>query len=332
MLVLGIETSCDETSAAILDDDKVLSNIIATQAIHEDFGGVVPEFASRAHTKTLNPIILQALKKADKSFVELDAIAVTYGPGLAGSLLVGLGVAKGLSMCQKIPFVGVNHIEGHILANFVNQQEIPYPFLCLVASGGHTLLVHVPEPLQYDIIGQTIDDAAGEAFDKVAKILELGYPGGPIIEKTALTGNARALDFPIGLAKKDNLDFSFSGLKTAVLYYAQSLTRDELLTQINDIAASFQSAVIESLLIKSIKAVKSYKCKNFILAGGVARNNTLRKRFESELGKLNVQFSVPSPEMCTDNAAMIARAGVLRMKHGQFSSNDLDVYPNLSLK
>ena len=332
MLILGIETSCDETSAAIVDDRNILSNIIATQAVHQNFGGVVPEFASRAHIQLLNPIIQKALKNATTTIDEINAIAVTYGPGLAGSLLVGLGVAKGLSLRYDIPFIGVNHLEGHILAIFADQQNITYPFLCLVASGGHTLLIHSSKPLNYEIIGQTIDDAAGEAFDKVAKILQLGYPGGPAIEKTALSGNQKAIKFPIGLEKKGTLNFSFSGLKTAVLYYAQSLEKNELVSQIPDIAASFQTAVIESLLSKSKKAIKLHNCRTFVLAGGVARNKALRLRFQSAMEKLNVDFYVPDPELCTDNAAMIARAGHIRLERGQNSSLELDVIPNLSLK
>jgi N6-L-threonylcarbamoyladenine synthase len=332
MRVLGIETSCDETSAAVVNQNEILSNIIATQAIHQNFGGVVPEFASRAHIQLLNPIIKEALKKSNTSMSKIDGIAVTYGPGLAGSLLVGLCVAKGLCIRHKIPLMGVNHIEGHILALFSNQRNIAYPFICLVASGGHTLFVFCPKHLEFKIIGQTIDDAAGEAFDKVSKILQLGYPGGPAIESTAETGDENSIKFPIGLDKKDNINFSFSGLKTAVLYYAQSLKNAELVRQLPNIAASFQNTVIESLLSKSLNAVQLYKCKSFIIAGGVARNKSLRKKFQAAMDQSDIEFYVPEPELCTDNAAMIARAGQLHLELGQNSPLDLDIVPNLTIK
>lgn len=332
MQVLGIETSCDETSAAVVDQNKILSNIIATQAIHQNFGGVVPEFASRAHIQLLNPIIKKALYEALTKIENIDGIAVTYGPGLAGSLLVGLGVAKGLSIRYGIPFIGVNHLEGHILALFANQRKISYPFICLLASGGHTLLIYCSGQLKFKVIGQTIDDAAGEAFDKVAKILQLGYPGGPAIEKTAQSANENAIKFPIGLDKKGDINFSFSGLKTAVLYYAQSLKQHELNQQLGDIAASFQNTVIESLLSKSKNALKLHNCKSFVLAGGVARNKKLRQKFQKTMNKLNIEFYVPEPDLCTDNAAMIARAGQLKLAMGQSSLFEMDIIPNLNIK
>lgn len=331
MIILGIETSCDETSAAVVDDKRILSNIIATQAIHKDFGGVVPEFASRAHIQLLNPIIRKALEEAHVDLGDIDGIAVTHGPGLAGSLLVGLGVAKGLALSTGRPLVGINHLEGHILANFANNPDIHYPFLCLIVSGGHTMLVLCEEELKYKVLGQTIDDAAGEAFDKVAKVLGLGFPGGPVVERTASNGNENAITFPIGLADKENLDFSFSGLKTAVLYHAQSLPSEELEKSKPDIAASFQKAVAEALLLKSKKAVEQTDCPLFILAGGVARNKTLRTRFENEFAAMGVEFSVPDPILCTDNAGMIARAGHIRLSNGYRSSLDLDAVANLSI-
>ena len=331
MLVLGIETSCDETSAALVDDQRILSNVIATQAVHIEYGGVVPEFASRAHIRQLTPIIRHALQEGHVSLADVDGIAVTYGPGLAGSLLVGLGVAKGLSISLSVPFIGINHLEGHILAVVADGEGPEYPYICLLTSGGHTMLILVREPLVYDIIGRTIDDAAGEAFDKVAKILGLGYPGGPAIEKAAREGRPDAIDFPRALLNQDNLDFSFSGLKTSVLYYARSLSAQALSAQIADIASSFQQAVVDVLTEKCFRAVDRYQCRSLVLAGGVARNSLLRRRFEEQSALRNVQIHIPPPELCTDNAAMIARAGHIRLRLGQRSTLELDAVPNLSL-
>lgn len=331
MIVLGIETSCDETSAALVDDEKILSNIIATQTIHEHYGGVVPEFASRAHIRQLVPIIKCALHEAGKSINAIDGIAVTYGPGLAGSLLVGLCMAKGLALSLKKPFIGVNHIEGHILAVAATQPTIEYPFIALVASGGHTILVHVEKLFHYNILGQTIDDAAGEAFDKVAKILELGYPGGPAVEKESRDGNPQAIDFPRALLDKDSLDFSFSGLKTAVLYFVKSKKRAKETIHIPDVAASFQQAVIDVLVKKTCRALDLFQIKNLVLAGGVMRNAALRHIFQKQCEQKNVRLKIPAPQLCTDNAAMIARVGQLRLSLGDSSSLALDVVPNLSL-
>lgn len=326
MLVLGIETSCDETSAAVVNDSELLSNITTTQAIHQEYGGVVPEFASRAHMKQLSPIIHVALEKARIKMQQLDAIAVTHGPGLAGALLVGLCTAKGMAFSLGIPFIGVNHLEGHILANAV-QDKLPFPYISLVASGGHTLLIYVEEPFQYHICGQTIDDAAGEAFDKVSKILNLGYPGGPRIEKAALNGNPDRFQFPRALLDSESLDFSFSGLKTAVLYHMHkhpnSITAD--------VAAAFQKAVVDVLLEKTLRAKDRFKCNNIVLAGGVIRNSALRDAFKQASRKNQFNLILPEPEYCTDNAAMIARAGHMRLSSGFASSLDLDVKPNLSL-
>ena len=332
MLVLGIETSCDETSAAVVDENRIRSNIIATQQVHIKYGGVVPEFASRAHVKQLQHIVELALREADCALNNIDGIAVTYGPGLAGSLLVGLCFAKGLALRLKIPFIGINHLEGHILATATNEPKQEYPYICLVASGGHTLLVYVAKPLVYEVIGSTIDDAAGEAFDKVAKILGLGYPGGPAVEKAARLGNELAVHFPRALLEPDNLNFSFSGLKTSVLYYVQSLSKDQLINQVNDISASFQKSVSDVLAAKAILAATKYDCKRLILAGGVARNNHLRETFEKTCKNQAIAFAVPSPELCTDNAGMIARAGLMRLAKGEHSDYTLDVFPNLALK
>jgi len=331
MLVLGIETSCDETSAAVVDESQILANMITTQDIHEEYGGVVPEFASRAHVRQLAPIINIALDKADKTWDDIDGIAVTYGPGLAGSLLVGVSAAKGLSLSMHKPFIGVNHIEGHIYAVAAETPDMHYPFIALVASGGHTILVYVEKPLMYKIIGQTIDDAAGEAFDKVSKILNLGYPGGPIIQKTAQAGDAKAHRFPRALMDKNNLDFSFSGLKTAVLYFVQSAKKQNKEIHIPDVAASFQQAVIDVLTKKTLRALEQYQCKNLILAGGVIRNAPLRAEFEKVAEDNHIQLQIPSPILCTDNAGMIARVGEMRLARGETSPLNLDVIPNLSL-
>lgn len=329
MIVLGIETSCDETGAALVDDHRLLSNILATQAIHEKYGGVVPEFASRAHIKQLIPIIKMALKKAELSLQDVDGIAVTYGPGLAGSLLVGLCQAKGMAQSLGIPWIGINHIEGHILANAV-EGEISFPFIGLVASGGHTLLIYAKEPHNYHIIGQTIDDAAGEAFDKVAKILHLGYPGGPHIEKMARNGEP-SIDFPRALWEKNNLNFSFSGLKTSVLYHVQKTAKQNIEINTADIAASFQAAVVDVLLQKAFWALEQWQCASLVLAGGVVRNSALRSAFENKCEKQHIHLMVPSPVLCTDNAAMIARAGHMRLSRGEQSPLSLDAVPNLSL-
>jgi len=331
MIILGIETSCDETSAALINDNTILANIISTQKIHERYGGVVPEFASRAHMTHLVPIVREAFAEAKLTFADIDGLAVTYGPGLAGSLLVGICFCKGLALNLKKPFIGINHIEGHILA--VNAQAFPveYPAICLVASGGHTILVYIKEPTKYKIIGRTIDDAAGEAFDKTAKILDLGYPGGPAIEKIAKLGNENAINFPRALMEHDNFDFSFSGLKTSVLYYVESLRKNNKDIVVTDICSSFQKAVIDVLVEKSLRALKKFNCTTLILAGGVASNSSLRERFRELCTKKHVNFFVPAPELCTDNAAMIAKAGLIRLKKGEYSDFTLDTIPNLSL-
>ncbi|MBN1464615.1 tRNA (adenosine(37)-N6)-threonylcarbamoyltransferase complex transferase subunit TsaD [candidate division KSB1 bacterium] len=332
MTVLGIETSCDETSAAVVNDQAILSNIIRTQTIHQNYGGVVPEFASRAHLKQLVPIINMALAEAELSLCDLDGIAVTHGPGLAGSLLVGLGVAKGLALSLNIPFIGVNHIEGHIVAGAGESPAIDHPYIAMVASGGHSLLIFVEKPCSYKIIGQTIDDAAGEAFDKVAKVLELGYPGGPLIEKKAREGNDQAVNFPRALLDKNNLDFSFSGLKTSVLYYVQNKKRRAETFSVADVAASFQKAVVDVLVEKSFRALGLYGCKQLVLAGGVIRNSALRAEFESRCAREQIVLRIPDPVLCTDNAGMIARAGHFRLQRGERSDFGLDVHPNLSIE
>ncbi|MBN1996534.1 tRNA (adenosine(37)-N6)-threonylcarbamoyltransferase complex transferase subunit TsaD [candidate division KSB1 bacterium] len=331
MTILGIETSCDETSAAIVDGIRIKSNIISTQMVHQEYGGVVPEFASRAHIRQLLPIMHQALETANIKLSQIQGIAVTYGPGLAGSLLVGLCVAKSLSLQLEVPWVGVNHIEGHILATTLSNRQPAYPYVCLVVSGGHTLLVYVKKPMDYKIIGRTIDDAAGEAFDKVAKILGLGFPGGPAIENIARQGDHTKIRFPRALLDKNNLDFSFSGLKTSVLYHVKSLKQPPSIQQIADISASFQQAVLDVLLKKSIMALQRLQCSDLVLAGGVIRNSNLRDQFQKMVKEKKIKLHLPSPELCTDNAAMIARAGHVHLENGERSSFNLDVNPNLCL-
>lgn len=331
MITLGIETSCDETSAAVVNDDRVLSNLIATQFVHEEYGGVVPEFASRAHIRTLMPIISRALEQADVHISDIDGIAVTQGPGLAGSLLVGVCVAKGLALSLRVPFIGVNHIEGHIVAVAASEPHIDYPYIALVASGGHSMLVYIERPFSYQLIGQTLDDAAGEAFDKVAKVLALGYPGGPAVEKAAQTGDPAAVPFPRALMEKDNFNFSFSGLKTAVLYHVRTLRQQNAPIPIADITASFQRAVVDVLLEKTMRAVSAFNCRHLVLAGGVIRNSALRAAFETACAERGIRVRIPTPLLCTDNAGMIARAGHFRLAAGQSSTLDLDVAPNLRL-
>ncbi|MBN1541066.1 tRNA (adenosine(37)-N6)-threonylcarbamoyltransferase complex transferase subunit TsaD [candidate division KSB1 bacterium] len=331
MIVLGIETSCDETSAAVVDDSRLLSNIIATQSIHEAYGGVVPEFASRAHLRNLLPVIRYALEQAGIGLPEVQGCAVTYGPGLAGSLLVGLGVCKGLALSLGIPWIGINHLEGHIVAPAADGVHPAYPHISLIVSGGHTLLVWVEKPLVYHIVGRSIDDAAGEAFDKVAKVLGLGYPGGPAVQKAAEGGDPLAIDFPRALLDRDSLDFSFSGLKTAVLYYAQSQGAEKTREQTADIASSFQQAVIDILAHKAFAALKKFDCHTLIVAGGVARNLALRRRFDRDCQEQGITLHIPPLELCTDNAGMIARAGLMRLSRGERSNFDLDCVPNLAL-
>lgn len=329
MIILGVETSCDETAASVLDEERMLSNIISSQLpIHAKFGGVVPELASRAHMKLILPVIKKALQEASLAKEELDGIAVTYGPGLIGSLLVGLNLVKAMALILGVPWVGINHMEGHIFANFVDGAGPEPPFLCLVVSGGHTQLVLVKDYGQYHTLGQTKDDAAGEAFDKVAKMLRVGYPGGPIIDKLSQKGNPDFISFPKAYLGKDSFDFSFSGLKTAVLYYLDSVGEEFVAQHLNDIAASFQKAVVDILVEKTLSAASKYKVKRIALAGGVASNSLLRRTLQE---KAQAEVFIPPPILCTDNAAMIARAGLFRLKRGERSSFELTAAPSLKL-
>jgi N6-L-threonylcarbamoyladenine synthase len=333
MSILGIETSCDETAAAVLADGRqVLSNIVLSQTVHYEYGGVVPELASRAHIKTLIPIIRESLSRASVDLSDLKAIAVTFGPGLVGSLLVGLSVAKALAYALDIPLIGVNHIEGHLFANFLEHGDLRPPLVHLIVSGGHTRLIHQPEMGRYRLVGQTLDDAAGESFDKVAKMLDIGYPGGPQIDRLSQEGDEHYVEFPRAYLSKDSLDFSFSGLKTAVLNYLQPFPEEQIREHLADIAASFQAAVVEVLVEKCIRAARELRADVIAVAGGVACNRRLRQELlgRAELQGMAVHF--PSPILCTDNAAMIAAAGAFHLKRGERSPLDLNAVANLDMQ
>lgn len=311
MLVLGIETSCDETAAAVLKDgDKLLSNIINTQIeVHSEYGGIVPELAGRSHIERIHRVVREAVKKAGVQLGDIDLISVTMGPGLIGSLLVGLNTAKGLSYGLNIPMVGVNHLEGHLLAIFL-QKKVEFPFIALIVSGGHTDLYKVSDFGQYKLLGRTRDDAAGESFDKVGKMLGLPYPGGPAIEKLARNGNGKAHKFPRAYLEKGSLDFSFSGLKTSVRTFLSQREQDSKITLTNeDISAGFQDAVIEVLVNKLIEACRQEKLQRIVVTGGVAANGTLREAVKKEAEACGFESYFPDPVFCTDNAAMIACAG-----------------------
>lgn len=331
--ILAIESSCDETAAAVVKNGReVLSNVIYSQiALHTEYGGVVPEIASRKHIEKINQVINQALTEADKKLEEITAIAVTYGPGLVGALLVGVSAAKAISFATGIPLIGVHHIEGHISANFIENKELEPPFVCLVVSGGHSHLVLVKDYGEYEILGRTRDDAAGEAFDKVARAIGLGYPGGPKIDKVSKEGNPDAIHFPRAKVASAEYDFSFSGLKSAVLNYLNSCQmKGEEFNQA-DVAASFQKAVIDVLTEHSMDAVKRLGMKKFAIAGGVASNTGLRKALEEACLKDGIEFYHPSPVYCTDNAAMIGTAGYYEYKKGVRHGFDLNAVPNLKL-
>ncbi len=331
--ILAIESSCDETAAAVVKNGReVLSNIISSQIdLHTLYGGVVPEIASRKHIEKINQVIEEALREADVTLQEITAIAVTYGPGLVGALLVGVSAAKAISFATGIPLIGVHHIEGHISANYIENKELEPPYVCLVVSGGHSHLVVVKDYGEYEIIGRTRDDAAGEAFDKVARAIGLGYPGGPKIDKLSKEGNPEAIRFPRAKVGESEYDFSFSGLKSAVLNYLNGCQMKGEPVCEADVAASFQKAVIDVLVEHGIHAVKQYGYDKFAIAGGVASNSSLRKAFEEECAKRKIQFYHPSPIFCTDNAAMIGVAGYYEYLKGVRSGMDLNAVPNLRL-
>lgn len=321
MLVLGIETSCDETAAAVVEDGKrILSNIVASQVdVHSIYGGVVPELASRKHIQNVVPVVMQALSKADITLDDVDGIAVTQGPGLVGSLLIGISVAKSLAYTREKPIVGVSHLEGHIYSNFLEYEELKPPSICLVVSGGHTDLVYIgPGKRQYEKLGQTMDDAAGEAFDKVAKLLELGYPGGPIIDRLSKDGNPEAIRFPRPVMREHSLNFSFSGLKTSVLNYVSRERREGRAINTADVAASFQAAVVDVLIEKTLRAAEMKGMKVVTLAGGVAANSALRDQLAQRCQEVGYKLYFPSSIiMCTDNAAMIAGAAYYLLSEGE---------------
>ena len=333
ILILAIESSCDETAASVVKNGRnVLSNIISSQIeLHTLYGGVVPEIASRKHIEKINQVIEEALREANVTLNEITAIAVTYGPGLVGALLVGVSAAKAISFATGKPLIGVHHIEGHISANFIENKELEPPFVCLVVSGGHTHLVIVRDYGVYEILGYTRDDAAGEAFDKVARAIGLGYPGGPKIDKISKEGNPDAIQFPRAKVDGSNYDFSFSGLKSAVLNYLNSCEMKGIEVNRADVAASFQRAVVDVLVEHSLNAVKEYGFEQFAIAGGVASNSSLRAAFEAECGKRKIAFFHPSPIFCTDNAAMIGVAGYYEYIKGTRSGYDLNAVPNLRL-
>ena len=333
IFILAVESSCDETAASVVKNGRdVLSNVIYSQiSLHTEYGGVVPEIASRKHIEKINQVIEQALRDAEMRLNEMSAIAVTYGPGLVGALLVCVSAAKAISFASGIPLIGVHHIEGHISANFIENKDLEPPFVCLVVSGGHSHLVVVKDYGVYEIIGKTRDDAAGEAFDKVARAIGLGYPGGPKIDKVSKEGNPDAIHFPRAKVADAQYDFSFSGLKSAVLNYLNScqMKGEEIVTA--DVAASFQKAVIDVLVDHSMDAVEKYGCRKFAIAGGVASNTGLREAFRKVCGEKGIAFYHPSPVYCTDNAAMIGTAAYYEYQKGVRHGFDLNAVPNLKL-
>jgi N6-L-threonylcarbamoyladenine synthase len=307
-LILALETSCDDTCAAVIDEARILSNVVSSQAaFHERYGGVVPEVASRHHLELVNAVVSAALDEADTGLAEVDQVAVTQGPGLIGALLVGLSTAKALAAAHRKPLIPVDHLHGHVAANFLEPDPLEPPFLCLIASGGHTLLAGVREPSGFEVIGQTLDDAAGEAFDKGARLLGLGYPGGPAIQRTAEMGDPEAFDFPVAMSGR-GLDFSFSGLKTALVYKVRELGPGELEGMQADLAASFQRAIVDQLVAKLRRAARGGEWPAVALGGGVAANAELRERTQELCAELGLRFKLVPLSLCTDNAAMIASA------------------------
>lgn len=333
VLILAIESSCDETAAAVVKNGReVLSNVISSQiALHTLYGGVVPEIASRKHIEKINQVIQEALDEAHVTLDEIDAIGVTYGPGLVGALLVGVAAAKAISYAKKIPLVGVHHIEGHISANYIENKDLEPPFLCLVVSGGHTHLVKVADYGKYEILGRTRDDAAGEAFDKVARAIGLGYPGGPKIEKAAREGDPMAIPFPKAKVNDNPYDFSFSGVKSAVLNYINGCKMKNIEIVPEDIAASFQKAVTDVLIAHAMHAAEEFKIDKLAIAGGVASNSVLREGMRAACEKRGISFYHPSPIFCTDNAAMIGAAAYYEYLAGTRRGWDLNAVPNLKL-
>lgn len=325
--ILAIESSCDDTSAAVLKDRKVLSNITANQVIHEEYGGVVPELASRAHQKNIVPVVNKAIKEAKIDMKDIDAIAFTRGPGLLGSLIVGTSFAKSFALALNLPLIDVNHMEGHILAHFIKSEDIknpPFPFLCLTVSGGHTQIVKINSPYDFELLGETIDDAAGEAFDKAAKTLGLPYPGGPLVDKAAAKGNPNKFHFPE--PKIEGINFSFSGLKTSLLYFVQKeIKKDEnfIKNNMDDICASYQHAIIKHLLGKIKRVLKDTGIKHLAIAGGVSANSGLRNALQELSNKQKFKLYIPKFEYCTDNAAMIGIVGYYKFLEKDFVNQNI---------
>jgi N6-L-threonylcarbamoyladenine synthase len=336
MTILGIETSCDETSAAVVRDGKLLSNVTTVQLVHSTYGGVVPEFASRAHQQLIVPMVDESLSQANVGKEDLNAIAAVYGPGLIGSILVGLSFGKAMAFGLGVPFIGVNHMEGHIFSNLIEDPKPAFPFMNLTVSGGHTQLVLVKKPFDYEILGETIDDAAGEAFDKVAKMLDIGYPGGPQVDKFAAVGNPKAVEFPRSYLDEGSFDFSFSGLKTSVLYYLKRSGFKDPNTNLGekfiaDVCASFQASVVEVLVHKLISAAQKFSVRDIAIAGGVSANAGLRQKVAEAAKKNGLRLYIPKFEYCTDNGAMVAMVGYYRMLEGYRADLELTAEPGLSL-
>ena len=333
MRILGIETSCDETAVAVLDDGEVRSNLISSQTdLHARFGGVVPEVAARAHVQALTPLLDEALERAGTRFSDLDGVAVTVGPGLVGALLVGMAAAKSVALAAGIPFVGVNHLEGHIWANFLEHGAPEPPYICLIVSGGHTMLVHMPEVHRYEVLGQTVDDAAGEAFDKIARFLGLGFPGGPALDRLARDGDPDAIAFPRAMIESGDYDFSLSGLKTAVLRYVRAEREAGREVDPADLAASFQEAIVDVQVAKTIAAATDKGVGTVLLGGGVVANTRLRERIEKDGAGAGLRVLFPSIALCTDNGAMIAAAGASRLARGERTPFDVPADPGLELR
>jgi len=328
MIVLGIETSCDETSVALVRDGRrVLSNVIYSQSLHQHYGGVVPELAGREHIRRIIPTLNEALSEAGVALNDIDGYAATSGPGLVGALLVGLSLAKSLAYCREKPFIAVNHLEGHIVANLLAHPDLDEVFLTLLVSGGHTMLIDVEGIGNYRVLGKTLDDAAGEAFDKVAKLLQLGYPGGPALDRLARGGDPAYIRFPRAMADDERLDFSYSGLKTAVALYVQQTSAADVEKHRADIAASFQEAAVDALCDKSVRALRRTDRKTLALSGGVAANSRLRSKLQTACDLIGVRLVYPPPHLCTDNAAMIAEAGCIHLLRGDYSQFNADAVP-----
>ena len=332
-LILAIESSCDETSASIVKDGRcVLSNVISSQIdIHKKFGGVVPEVASRNHILNISSVVSEAMEEAKVSYSDLSAVAVTYGPGLIGALLVGVSYAKGVASAHKLPLVPVNHIHGHIAANYITHEELEPPFVCLIASGGHSHILYVKDYMDFEILGRTRDDAAGEAFDKIARVIGLGYPGGPKVEALAKEGNPDAMKFPRVEFSDAPYDFSFSGVKTSVINFLHNAEQKNITVNNADIAASFQKAVTDVLVAHTVKAALDKKVTKVAIAGGVSANGALREAFSLACADNSLKLYYPKPILCTDNAAMIGCAGYYKFLKGEFAASDLNAVANLKL-